>query len=711
MKNLRTQDVGITLEEHFKPNNDVSLKVLLAVPPQSHPPTAPHPGLPYLKGYLEQVLPNVSITQKDLDAIYFSYVFSQEELTRRFPTEQAARIRDAYQAQRDIQVYKDVSRFIQAHSTLEDALDEISRQHQETHRLSRESLRLRGNTFTYISEFPVNSRQGILDAISPQNREKNLFYQYYRDVVVPHITSNKYDVVGLSVFLTDQLLPTFLLAQMIKEQSPKTKVILGGNYLTRFRKTLSIDDQLNRDLFDYSDAIVVNEGEVPFRKILERVSKGEDFEGINQVIYRRKDGKITVTFNPVELPVMDMDRLPRPDFEGIFTDLENKEAVFWTPSAVIPFYTQRGCPYAGGCDFCTIMSANNKPNSKIARSPEKVAEDIAFFYKKYGASVFSFGNETLSRGFMLGLTEELDKKSLEVIIDGYTRTDQFHNGDLDIEMIRRIGKYFRFLQIGVESTDEETLDSMRKGRKPFKDSDLVKALYQNGTFSHAFLIIGFPPDKKYYEGRDRDDYINFYMRSATSTLKWLADNAKYLGTFKATTLRIPRDDHKMVLETDSKFVVAPRYAHELSLKNPKDLEFNIPYKKIHGSTEFDYLIAELFDMVWTPYRTFTHYTIYHQRLFNWEDGIRWSIENPESVHIVSPTISERERKVVRRIWALAVGQDYLEAMRKLSKKGGINRQERERLQNVIAESRQKNIMTRNFPEGVSSINELVNINF
>ena len=51
-------------------NEDVSLKVLLVATPQSHPPTAPHPALPYLKGYLGEVLPNVSVNQKDLDAIY-----------------------------------------------------------------------------------------------------------------------------------------------------------------------------------------------------------------------------------------------------------------------------------------------------------------------------------------------------------------------------------------------------------------------------------------------------------------------------------------------------------------------------------------------------------------------------------------------------------------------------------------------------------------
>ncbi len=698
-----------SLDDYFKPNSDVNLKVLMAVPPQSHPPTAPHPAIPYLKGYLGQTLPNVDVAQKDLNAIFFSYIFSPEELAKRFSSEEVAKIKQAYEAQRDIKIYRDIPKFIEAHKTLEHVLGEISRQHQSRYGLKKESLSLRGNTFTYVSELPADKRASILEAIGGKYREGNFFYDFYKTKVLPYIESQSYDAVALSIYLPDQVIPALLLASMIKEQNPNRKVILGGNYLTRFRKILSQDDELNRRFFDYVDAIVVKEGEIPFKKVLEKVSRGESFEGINQVIYRAKDGKVTSIFNPNELPTIDMNRLPRPDFDGVFTDLENKENVFWTPSPVISLYTQRGCPYALGCDFCTIMSGNNRPNSKSTRSPEKVAEDMKFYQGKYGAKVFSFGNETLSRDFMIGLARELDKLGLEAVVDGYTRTDQFHNGDLDRKMIKTISKYFRFLQIGVESTDEETLDSMRKGRKPFKDSELVEALYQNGIFPHAFLIVGFPPQKKDYGRRDRNDYINFYMKSALSTLRWLNENKGNLGTFKATTLRVPRDDYKMVLEDDSDFIVSPLYDHELKLKHSKDLEFNIPYDKIHGSIELDKRLTELFEMIWTPYRTFTHNTIYHQRLFNWQEGIKWAIEHLEVADEVSREAKERERKILRRIWAEAVGPEYLESLSELSKKGGLGREKRAKLQAVIQETHARNIIAQHFPEGISSIEELVSL--
>ena len=702
---------GGTIEDYFKPDCDVNLKVLMAVTPQSHPPTAPHPAIPYLKGYLEQTLPNLEVTQKDFNAIFFSYIFSSDELAKRFTPEEAGIIREAYCSQRDINVYRDIPKFIEAHQTLENALDNITIQHQTKYGLKKESLRLRGNTFTYVSELSADDRASILKAVSRDYRESNFFYDFYKSKVLPNIESLGYDVVALSIYLPDQVVPAILLASMIKEQDSNRKVVLGGNYLTRFRKTLGKDDELNRRLFDYADAIVVNEGEVPFRKLLEKISIRESFDGINQIIYKREDGKVTINFYQNELQEMDMNRITRPNFDGIFTDLENKENVFWTPYPVISLYTQRGCSYANGCDFCTIMSANNIPNSKIARSPEKVAEDIKFYQENYGAKVFSFGNETLSRNFMIELTRELDRLGLEAVIDGYTRTDQFHNGSLNREMIKSISKYFRFLQIGVESSDEETLDSMRKGRKPFNDSELVEALFQNGIFPHAFLVVGFPPEKKQYEGKDRNDYINFYMKSALSTIRWLYENRRNLGTFKAVTLRVPRDDHKMILETNSDLVISPRYAHELRLKTPKDLEFNIPYDKIHGSTELDGRVTELFDMIDTPYRIFTHNTVYHQRLFNWEEGIRWSLEHPEEADGVSRRMTEKERKVVKRIWTKSVGPDYLEALRELGKKGGISEEKRQTLQTLVQDIRARNIIAQHFPEVIQSVDDFLNIYF
>ncbi len=678
-----------------------ALRAFLAYTPQAHPPTAPHPALPYLKAALGQALPAVSVDQKDLDAIYYAHVFDSAALRERFPPGRAAAIRAAYEAQQDPAAYRDIPRFLESHALLEGALADLSRQHRERTGAQQESLTLRGNTFTYVSDFPSNRRNGVLAALEPGNRERNIFYAYYRDHVLPHILAEGYGAVGLSVFLRDQVIPAFLLASLIKEQRPETAVILGGNYLTRFPDILSRDDALNRALFQSVDAIALKEGEQPLTEILARLASGDrDLSGINQVISRNANGAIEMTLNQSKLAETDMEALPRPDFDGIFTSLDGERAVHWTPSPVIALYTQRGCAYANGCDFCTIMSANNNPGSRQARSAEAVADDIASYQARYGSRVFSFGNETLPRQFMAALSAALHARGIEATIDGYTRTDQLTRaGAVDLDLIRAIRPYFRFLQVGFESNDAETLASMRKGRKPVSDSALVHALFENGIVPHAFLLLGFPPPAS-YAGKDADAYRNFYFRSSLRTLRWLSRNRSSIGTFIPTTLMIPRDDRKMLSEDG----IHPAYAHELVLEEPQELDFNVPYRKRNGSRRLDEQFRGLLELVGTPYQEYTHSTIYHQRLFNWEEGIAWSRSRPERT---APERQLRERSLLQRLWNEAVGTEYRDATTELRKRGGLATEKRERLEALRARIWETNSMAHDFPEGIPSIEALL----
>src|SRR3989338_11229553 len=102
-------------EAFLSENSNVGLNVLMATCPQSHPPTAPHPALPYLQGYLRKVFPNIQTTTKDLNAVFYAFLFSGEQLEARFSHEEAAKIRKSYEAQQDAQAYRDIPRFISHH--------------------------------------------------------------------------------------------------------------------------------------------------------------------------------------------------------------------------------------------------------------------------------------------------------------------------------------------------------------------------------------------------------------------------------------------------------------------------------------------------------------------------------------------------------------------------------------------------------------------
>ncbi len=692
-------------EEEFASNARPASKVFMAYCPQSHPPVAPHIAIPCLKGFIGETLPNVKVTTKSLDSMFYSYLFSVEQLLRIFTPGEADRIREAYLAQRDMAAYHDIPRFIKMHKILESALAKISDWFMRAHNLGRESLVLRGNTFTYTSEYSSRDLEQVCKAVAEENRQKNLFYEFYENVVLPHIIENKYDVAAFSVFLPDQIIPTLLLAEMLKDRCPSTEIILGGNLLTRLRRVLARDDEPNRRLLHAIRAIVVKEGEVPLRQIIERLSVGADMNEINQTIYKDKDGHIRTKFDEHRLVVMNMDRLPRPDFRGIFTSFEG-EPTYWVPEPVIPLYTQRGCPCAKGCHFCTITYGNNDPSSNLRRSASLVADDIEFYQKIHNCRVFTFGNEDLTRDYMIKLVDTLKAKGIEAILDGYARTGAFLiGGRPDIEMIRRVSSHFRFIQIGIESTDQATLASMKKGRLSLanRDSELVRALFESGCYPHIFLLIGFPPEKEGFAGKEKDAYLVYYLRSLISTIKWVLENKRNIATLKATTIRIPIDDDKMVLFADGVPVLSQLYEHEIRLRPSKSLDTNFQYEKIHGSSKLDGLCVELFELPrlnpqWSEY---THNTIYFQRLFNLPEGISAPLHHP------SEDSPEKERRIIGNIWRILVGRDYYDAKHELAKKRVVSRLKRQMLNKLIEETQHTNLVARRFPDGMHSIGDLL----
>ena len=61
----------------------------------------------------------------------FQVLNGEEQLKTRFSSEEADKIRNSYKAQQDAQAYTNIPKFISHHQTLEDALDKVTKQHQE----------------------------------------------------------------------------------------------------------------------------------------------------------------------------------------------------------------------------------------------------------------------------------------------------------------------------------------------------------------------------------------------------------------------------------------------------------------------------------------------------------------------------------------------------------------------------------------------------
>ena len=114
--------------------------------------------------------------------------------------------------------------------------------------------------------------------------------------------------------------------------------------------------------------------------------------------------------------------------------------------------------------------------------------------------VFNFADEnpTVSRKAWIAFLEALIAENVDLILVGSTRADDIVR-DADILHLYKKAGWQRFL-LGLENTDERTLELIRKGAATATDREAIRLLRRHGILSMATWVVGFE------EETDRDHW-------------------------------------------------------------------------------------------------------------------------------------------------------------------------------------------------------------
>lgn len=177
-------------------------------------------------------------------------------------------------------------------------------------------------------------------------------------------------------------------ANLVKELSPKTKIIAGGIYFSNL-----VEHAFKSAPIDY---IAIGEGELTITELvkeLEKPSSQQNFKKIKGVAYK-KNGRIMVT--PPRLLVENLDSLPFPDYSVIPMNIYSARTP--TSQPLVSVEHSRGCPY--GCTFCVCwshMGERRMINGKLkitskyrTKSVSRTIEEIELLYTKYGCKELYF---------------------------------------------------------------------------------------------------------------------------------------------------------------------------------------------------------------------------------------------------------------------------------------------------------------------------------
>lgn len=258
----------------------------------------------------------------------------------------------------------------------------------------------------------------------------------------------------------------------------KGKIAVGGPHTSVSTDTIP----------DYVDYVVVGEGEIAIKKIIEGNITGRIFR---------------------EERIQDLDSLPFQPWE-IFSELPYDWSCPWMDAT--PCYTMntsRGCPF--DCSFCSVNSIWGKKYTFM--SAKRIVDEIEYLVNKYHAKAIYFREDhfTLNRKRTEEYCRLLLERNIPISWACETRVD-----NLDDEIISLMSKSgCKAVFLGVESGSRKMLDLMNKKTTPEMIRDATNLLKKYGISVYWSMISGLP-------GEAIDDFL---------LSKKLVDSAKpdYIG--------------------------------------------------------------------------------------------------------------------------------------------------------------------------------------
>lgn len=184
------------------------------------------------------------------------------------------------------------------------------------------------------------------------------------------------DVLAYSV-ATGQQPRLMEINDQLREALPKIRMsVFGGPHPTFF------PDMIRKPNVD---AICIGEGEFPMGELLEALSKGDDYTGIENLHFKLGDGSIKKNKNRNFLPHLDDLPFPDHDIKSRFRHLYERRTGY--------FIGGRGCPFK--CTFCFNDAMMTLQGGKYVRyrDPEKICEEIEMVKSKYDINLVSFQDD------------------------------------------------------------------------------------------------------------------------------------------------------------------------------------------------------------------------------------------------------------------------------------------------------------------------------
>jgi ribosomal peptide maturation radical SAM protein 1 len=295
----------------------------------------------------------------------------------------------------------------------------------------------------------------------------------YLDSCVAEIMACEPEVVGFSTVF-HQTCACLALARRLKALPEAPIVVFGG---------ANCEGEMGLQLiqsFGLIDYVCSGEADVSFPRLLDQLAGRSPAKPIAGVLQRG------AAVEPAgSAAIMDMNKLPYPDFDDYFARLAASPFARAFPKGFV-FETSRGC-WWGAKHHCTFCGLNGDTMTFRSKSPERAFDEIVWLSARHGAKSCGCVDNILDMKYVKTLFPRLSEAGVQL--------DLFYEvkANLRLDQLRdmRAGGVTQ-IQPGIESFSDEILKLMDKGCTGFQNIQLMRWCAELGIEVSWNILAGFP---------------------------------------------------------------------------------------------------------------------------------------------------------------------------------------------------------------------------
>ncbi len=332
--------------------------------------------------------------------------------------------------------------------------------------------------------YPMESNLGYRPGVSKEvfacldDEQANVYRDICTQLVLPAVSKEKPDVVGVSIGTQMQLLAGLTICKMIKETFPHMKVVVGGNVITRLQEELPRHERFFTEAFD---AAILYEGEHALLWWIEALNGQRAIESVPNLMYRDATG---VRQNK-DVYTEKTTALPLPDFDGLPLDH------YFVPERIIPYLATRGC-YWGRCTFCD--HGQGYFDQYRGMPAQLVVDQVKVLRDRYQCRHFLFSDESYPPALFKKVSQLLVDQHVGIKWTTLIRFEETLQDQAIWDLAAKAGCCT--LYYGMESANERVLNLMDKHAKRSVILNNLRHAAEAGIWNHVMAFYGFPGETR-----------------------------------------------------------------------------------------------------------------------------------------------------------------------------------------------------------------------